>query len=836
MSKMTKVDCDRWSVELPADGALPELEPAAPPQGPQVLKLAVHASETITVAERSHPTVVPGQAYCLTAPVRTALGNAHGRLFLQWLDAQGTALGEVASKHTFLVHDYAPLHVWAVAPAGAAQARCLLRLTPAAPGLYPPGGALWLAPSTFAPSLLLEATPRANAGLFDAGQPVVYSLAVQGAPTTLAEATVRYAFTDLDGKAVTDGGVAIPLHRGEGRATLSLPALATGYYELSLVAEGERLASFEVRRSLGCLPVEIPPRYPDSPIALDAGLAWPAGDGFRPERTAAQAAACARIGLSLLRERLAWYQVNPAPGRFDWGKYRQSAEIQRAHGLDVYSVFHDTPAWARVATDGDHGNVPPADPRHVHEFTRRLALDLGGAVRHFELWNEPDIFFFAGHPWDVAAIVKAGYLGLKDGDPSIGVLASSRAVGPEFWRSLLANGIGPYFDIWNQHCYGQPEALFDLMHENRDLLAAAGLQRPVWMTEMGQRSAPMADGSYTIPERLQISYLVRAYACGLAAGFERFFYFYLQEFLEYGVHLWGLQRGDTLDPKPAFIALANLIRQLGRARPVGMVQEGRRYCIVFEREAGEHTAVLWSLDGNPLADARWNEGVPEPAPGRPWAEADGCFDLPVKPRASLVDAVGRELETFHTATATVRLSIIPVFVRGLDIARMSFAPLPKPVCFVPSSTPPPDERRVWLQAVSRPGQPLVQAFQQKHKLALPAVPGCVEPLELRVHNWGGREQHGELRIELPEGWACDVAAPIPVTVAAASCATFRLDLMPGVPNEMPPPGVDPVSVSVRAMLRLEGRTHDVTRVDYVVPRNVCLSADHDNVKERSSAQ
>ena len=43
-----------------------------------------------------------------------------------------------------------------------------------------------------------------------------------------------------------------------------------------------------------------------------------------------------------------------------------------------------------------------------------------------------------------------------------------------------------------------------------------------------------------------------------------------------------------------------------------MLQEGRRYCIVFEREPGEYTGVLWALDGNPLADARWNEGVPEP--------------------------------------------------------------------------------------------------------------------------------------------------------------------------------------------------------------------------------
>lgn len=816
MIKTTQVELGGWVITLPTGGEPPRLEPESTQGAQNVLKLTVHATATIEVAERRRDPVISGQGYCLTAQVRTALGNAHGRLFLQWLDAAGTVLGEDASKYTFLVHDYASLLVWAVAPPGALAARCVARLTPPAPGLYPPSGSLWLAPSTFAPSLLLEATPAANAALFDTGRPVVYSLALRGASATLRQATVRHTLTDLDGKAVADGSITIPLCQGEGRATLSLPPLPPGYYELSLVAEGDGLAPFDVRRSLGCLPAHTVPRCPESPVALDAGLAWPADNNFRPERTAAQAAACARIGLSLLRERLAWHQVNPEPGRFDWGKYRQSAEIQRAHGLDVYAVFHDTPAWARVATDGDHGNVPPADPRHIYDFTRRLALDLGGSVRYFELWNEPDIFFFAGHPWDVAAIIKAGCLGLRDGDPSIGVLASSRAIGPAFWRSLLANGIGPYFDIWNQHCYGQPEALFDLMRENRELLEEAGLERPVWMTEMGQRSAPMADGSYTIPERLQTSYLVRAYACGLAAGFERFFYFYLQEFLEYGVHLWGLQRGETLDPKPAFVALANLIRQLGEARPIGMLQEGRRYCIVFEREPGEYTGVLWSLDGNRLADARWNEGVPEPPAGKPWAEAEGAFDLPVKPGACLVDGVGRQLETFHGDHATVRLSIIPVFVRGLDLTRLQLDPLPTPLRFIPNTAPVPDERRVWLQAVTRPGESLQQEFQQKHKLALPVAPGQVERLELRVHNWSVRDQAGDLLLDLPTDWTCSTVSPIPFSVAPGSCATFRLDLVPGIPHGAAPPPATPATLSVRATLSFDSHPRDVARVDYVI--------------------
>jgi hypothetical protein len=187
--------------------------------------------------------------------------------------------------------------------------------------------------------------------------------------------------------------------------------------------------------------------------------------------------------------------------------------------------------------------------------------------------------------------------------------------------------------------------------------------------------------------------------------------------------------------------------------------------------------------------------------------------LPVKPGACLVDAVGRQLEAFHGDRATVRLSIIPVFVRGLDLARLRFEPLPEPVRFAPNPAPVPEERRVWLQAVTRPGVPLNQEFQQKHKLALPAQPGQVERLELRVHNWSDREQSGELSIDLPDGWTCDTATPISVNVSANSCATVHLDLLPAVSDGQPP--ATPATVSVRATLRINGCQHDVVRVDYL---------------------
>lgn len=806
----------RWRVtrpdDSPADACM--IESGSAPGKQDALRLAVHPREATEAVEEQCRPVTAGRAYCLSMQVRTALGNAHGQLRLRWLAADGSAIREEASGYTFLEHGYAPLRIWATAPPEAVMACAVLRLTPASPDMHPALGALWIAPSQFAPSLLLDASPRATAALFDVGLPVDYSLAVRGAPVHLPQATVHYALADYADRRVAEGMLPVGLSDGEGRTTLSLPALPPGYYELSLAVEGQGISPFHVTRTLGSLPsLGFSPRH-DSPISLDAGLSWPTDGGADDRRSVTAAAACAKVGLRCLRERLSWSAVNPEPGRFEWGKYRTNADIQRAHGLDVYPVFHDTPKWARAAAVDDHGNYPPDDPRTVYEFTRRLILDLGSAVRYFELWNEPDIFFFGGHPWDMAAIIKAGYLGIKDADPTVGVLKSSRSAGPEFWRCLLANGIGPFFDIWNQHFYGAPEQVFALIQEDRDLMAAAGIDRPIWMTEMGRRSVPASDGTYAIPERLQVSYLLRAYACGLAAGLDRFMYFYLQEFLEYGVNLWGLQRAN-LDPKPAMVALATLIRQVQQARVMGILQEGKRYGIVFERQCGDCIALVWSLEGSLLCDG-WDARLPEFAPGQSWAAAEGSFDLPVKAGAFLVNAVGEKLADLKGPTATVKLSVEPVFVRGLDASRLALKPVPIAPHFTPSAQPPQAERHVWLQAVSRPGQPLKQADAQRQKLALSFAPGEPEEIEFRVHNWGHAAVSVQLDLSWPQDWGSDAAKQVTLAVGAQETRKVLLQVVPSATSgkKRVSSWIEPCSV--QATLMLSGEPHDKARIDYVL--------------------
>ncbi|MHB1356285.1 MAG: hypothetical protein ACYCZF_09950 [Anaerolineae bacterium] len=799
--------------------------PGAGPEGQDALKLSVDLDRQIEAMEERIWPVQAGQAYRLSTQTRSALNRSHGQLFLVWLDAADKVIAEEGSDYTFAKHEYAPLAIYQVAPTMAVCARACFRLVGDVwPDLKGIQGDIWLSPATLEPSLEAHLEPTVAGALYDACKPVDYRLSCVGAPSELDKAELRYQLHDYDGKLLAESTCEIKLCQGQADMLLSLQPLGAGYYELSGVLEGAGLASVHLVRSFGCLSaLDFNPAQ-DSPIACDAGISWPFEKGnasekskHNPQRFATQSAACYKLGLRSLRDRFGWNETQPTKESFDWGRYRQAAKAQHAAGLDVYQMQSDVPLWAQDAGENaGKGKYPPADVKLAYEFGARLAREMGHSVRFIEFWNEPDIFFYSGHPWDLAAFAKAGALGVKDTDPTLGVLGGSRCNTTEFWRKWLANGVGPYIDIFNQHSYGKPEDQFALIQQDRDIMAEVGLERPIWMTEMGQRSSPSPDGSYTLAERIQVVYLLRAYVSGLAAGLDRFFYFYLQEFLEAGIHLWGLQRHD-LSPKPAVLALGALIRQVGRAKMVGCLIDDERYCIVFERLPGDFVGVAWSTK-NSVVVSGWDSALPNLTPGQDWTSVDGEFSLPVHPGACIVDAMGRQTQECTGDSVEVKLSLCPVFIRGLDTSRMKLVPPAPNLHYVPSKKGLSPERHIWLQAQCRPGKPMLkQADAQAQKNALFTSNGQPEEIALIVHNYQDESSRVTVTVKLPEDWTLEcvntsggsigTGTTFPLVVAAHTSECITVNCKPGELK----PGEE---YSVKSWLYLDGAPHDQVAVYY----------------------
>jgi hypothetical protein len=137
--------------------------------------------------------------------------------------------------------------------------------------------------------------------------------------------------------------------------------------------------------------------------------------------------------------------------------------------------------------------------RFVHAAVNRYRPggSAGLHVRHWEIWNEPDLcHFWSGTPQEYARLLKVAYLVIKQSDPDAIVLwgglahfANAQFL-PDLIESLrndpMAAAHGGYFDAAASHHYSLSWNSFDYTSRVRRALDNAGwTNKPIWITESG---------------------------------------------------------------------------------------------------------------------------------------------------------------------------------------------------------------------------------------------------------------------------------------------------------------------------------------------------------------
>lgn len=135
------------------------------------------------------------------------------------------------------------------------------------------------------------------------------------------------------------------------------------------------------------------------------------------------------------------------------------------------------------------------------ELARARGWAPGVGVRRWEIGNEPNLsFFWSGTPEQFARYLEVAYLVARFVDPEAivahGGIADDASAGPWFERFLDALAAraavsplparhGWYFDASAWHWYSYPDLLRTGPAKARGLLAAEGLDKPIWVTELG---------------------------------------------------------------------------------------------------------------------------------------------------------------------------------------------------------------------------------------------------------------------------------------------------------------------------------------------------------------
>jgi hypothetical protein len=358
--------------------------------------------------------------------------------------------------------------------------------------------------------------------------------------------------------------------------------------------------------------------------------------------------AAAYAGVGWERLNFAWPSLQPM-GPDAWNQMAVSGALingEMAAGREIVGLIGGRPRWARDARGLPRGlYLPPDDPRNLWgAFVAGLVRRYRGRVRHWIIWNEPDVWdpHSRGYTWpgsvdDFARLLKVAYVQIKRVDPTLMVHLAATTYWWDytsgrplyFARLLDALGRDPavrahhwYFDVASAHVYNVPDDVEKILLIDRSLMRAHGFDKPIWLNETN--AMPTDDGPWAIkdapgaPRHLgeatageQAAYVAQTFSLALAAGAERVSLYKMADpaHLSPRAYPVGLVRPDGT-ARPVIAALRATTQALSgwvSARDLGMIGSVR--AVAVDRGARGGTLVLWNVAASP---ATATVGVPVP--------------------------------------------------------------------------------------------------------------------------------------------------------------------------------------------------------------------------------
>jgi glycosyl hydrolase family 42 (putative beta-galactosidase) len=354
------------------------------------------------------------------------------------------------------------------------------------------------------------------------------------------------------------------------------------------------------------------------------------------------------MGVKWLRTEFDWRKLEPVRGQMKFEWFDTLVKLCSSMSIRLVPVVTYTPKWL-----APRFNVPP-DPEAFADLMDALVRRYGHYVKHWEIWNEANSYFFwIGDAAQYAALVESASAAAKraDGESKILMCGLADPARPDtsFLFDVLDKTDGHSVDVLNLHAYpgtwnnrtmeDWPSLLLGLKGRLREI----GVDKPLWVTETGLSSH---EGG-SLADSLQESYLVRAFASLLGSGtLERVFWYRLKDEASAEKNSeadrFGLLSQDTIfgsrkrvyrgysklsrtlpsglgtlagtvfrdRPKPAFKAYSALIRLLGQDfDSASSTFDGGAASVLLERPEGS-IRIFWDGQSSELPQASLSGSAP----------------------------------------------------------------------------------------------------------------------------------------------------------------------------------------------------------------------------------
>lgn len=571
--------------------------------------------------------------------------------------------------------------------------------------------------------LALEAVPIDPAAcIVQAEAPAVVRFRMQ------AGSEAAWSLRDWDGRQLAAGTA-----MADGEGILGIPMqVPAGWHELSIGASAFGILAQDA----------MPVGEPDPFFAIDAAMSWLVKDDARREVLVRQLRS---LGIAEVRERLAWWAVQPAPDRFNaQTPFRDDAlrALYAGAGIRVLDAFHDAPAWmGRVA------GVYPSDMLAVASAWRTIAERFSASTAAIEVWNEPDAAEFAGDgtPDQLVALTRAVAWAVRQQHPGIRICggAFTRHATASYRSASWANGLLGACDVFTYHDYAAPDRLEGHLQILRQEMADAGDPSvPIWITEAG-KAWPSGSGRPDATDDARSAHWITLRAVeARACGVQRYYAFVLPYYPE-GRNNFSMTGRDGTALR-SLAAYGHLARRLAGLPYAGdLAVPGAQRTRLFA-DAQRAVAVVWL--GEPGEAQRLRTDLPVRA----------CFGL--DGRRILRGADGtwetRDGACYFDLDPAVRVAAVTGTI-AMELWRQAQQGRPRP-------TPSP----IVLQCMPTPGD----IGSRLDHYALVPQPGGVNTMRVRIANCAAQPAEVRLALRAPPGGRIRDGADRALALAGQSAA------------------------------------------------------------------
>ncbi|MEO3761459.1 cellulase family glycosylhydrolase [Mycobacterium sp. B14F4] len=216
------------------------------------------------------------------------------------------------------------------------------------------------------------------------------------------------------------------------------------------------------------------------------------------------------MGVQNVRILIPWAGIELEDDYFYWDTVDYLVNAVDERDMGILAVLNSTPSWA--VEPGQPAVIsPPADYEQYAEFVGLVAERYAGQVSAYEVWNEPNAYFFwspAPDPVAYTELLQTAYPVIKAADPDATVIGGvvgwvndveGLAISPaNYVEAMYEAGAQGYFDALSYHPYhytlpfSQGEPYGDISPINqlelmRELMVANGDEdKLIWATEYGE--------------------------------------------------------------------------------------------------------------------------------------------------------------------------------------------------------------------------------------------------------------------------------------------------------------------------------------------------------------